>query len=413
MRLLLTLFIIIIGLIAFTGQGSMVDWRAIRSVAIHSDDWGLCGFLPESIILDDAQIELLNPGNFPPVYWTSTLEDSTDVAELASVLAKYLDRDSNPAVFQANYITSSLQSTPSGWMEYDIPDLHPAYQRPGMWDAVNSAIEAGVWVPELHGSWHYNPLQMKSSVDGNSQLEKLNNAGVLLFPECMSAFELGLEADRKVVEDNLERSIDNFTDYFGMMPSSVIAPDYVWYRDDENLWKSVGLRAVQAKRGQRRPNQNKYTGHVMKMFERGIRRISEKKLCYIERNCRLESLQHKDHDATIFSCYDEVLTSWNRGQPAVVETHRINFVSTDSVLQNIGLSSLDKLLSKLEAQDVIWLCDDEIAQLSRTGTSSRIFGDQVICRNYTHSRRLVIVENNGHKKCIYVPAREVVRIKLN
>ncbi len=397
----------------FAGQGSMVDWRAIQSVAIHSDDWGLCGFLPESMILDEAQIELINPGNFPPVYWTSTLEDSNDVNELASVLAKYLDRDGNPAVFQANYITSSLQSTPDGWLEYDIPEFHPAYQRPGMWNAVNSAIEAGVWVPELHGTWHYNPLQMKSIVTGNRKLEELNNAGLLLFPDCMSAFELGLEADRKVIEDDLDRSVGIFKDLFGTLPHSMIAPDYVWYRNDENLWKSTGLRAVQAKIEQRRPNQNKYTGHVMKMFERGIRRISEKQLYYIERNCRLESLQHSDRDATISKCYDDVLTSWNRGEPAVVETHRINFVSTDPDLQNIGLSALDNLLSKIETQDVTWLCDDEIAQLSKTGTSSRIFGDQVICRNYTHSRRLVIAEINGHKECIYVPAREVVRIKLN
>ncbi len=413
MRLQIALLLIIISLILFAGQGSMVDWRAIKSVAIHSDDWGLCGFLPESIILDEAQIELINPGNFPPVYWTSTLEDSADVKDLASVLASYLDIDGNPAVFQANYITSSLQSTSDGWLEYDIPEFHPAYQRPGMWDEVSSAIEAGVWVPELHGTWHYNPLQMKSVVTGNRQLEELNNAGVLLFPDCMSAFELGLDADRKVVEDDLERSVGKFKDLFGTLPKSMIAPDYVWYRNDENLWKSTGLRAVQAKIEQRRPNQNKYTRHVMKMFERGIRRISEKQLYYVERNSRLESVQHQDHEAIVSSCYDDVLSSWAHGQPAVVETHRINFVSTNPVQQHIGLSSLDNLLSKLESQDVTWLCDDEIAQLSKTGTSYRIFGDQIICRNYTHSRRIVLVEDNGHKKCIYVPAQEVVRTKLN
>jgi len=397
----------------FTGQGSMVDWREIRSVAIQSDDWGLCGFMPESIILDEAQIEILNPGNFPPVYWTSTLEDSTDVAELASVLAKYLDRDNNPTVFQANYITSSLQSTLDGWLEYDIPEFHPAYQRPGMWDEVNNAIEAGVWVPELHGSWHYNPLQMKDSVTGNSQLEELNNAGVLLFPECMSAFEFGPEVDRKVIERDLKRSVGKFKELFGSLPNSIVAPDYVWYRDDENYWKSLGLSTVQAKRGQRRPHQNKYSGQVMKMFERGIRRIYEKRLCYIERNCRLESVQHHDHELIVSNCFDDILSCWDSGQPAVVETHRINFVSTDPAKQYIGLSSLDNLLSKLKSEDVTWLCDDEITQLSKTGTSYRIFGDQVICRNYTHSRRIVLVENDGYKRCIYVPALEVIRVKLN
>lgn len=413
MRLQIALLLIIITLVLFAGQSSMVDWREIRSVAIHSDDWGLCGFLPESLILNEAQFELLNPGNFPSVYMTSTLEDSTDVAELSSVLSKYLDVDNNPAVFQANYITSSLQSTPDRWLEYDIPEFHPAYQRPGMWDEVSSAIEAGVWVPELHGTWHYNPLQMKSSVTGNSQLEELNNAGVLLFPECMTAYELGPGADRTVIEQDLERSISKFHDFFGTLPKSIIAPDYVWSRNDENLWKDLGLCAVQAKREQRRPNQNKHIRHIVKIFERGFRRITEKRLCYIERNCRLEPVQHQDPEAIVSTCYDDVLKSWTLGQPAVVETHRINFVSTDSVLQKIGLSSLDNLLSKLESQNVTWLCDDEIAQLSRSGTSYRIFGDQVICRNYTHSRRIILVEYNGINKCIYVPAQTVVRTKLN
>jgi len=71
----------------------LVEWCRARAVCIESDDWGLCGFLPDSSAIAAMDREALAPGHFPDVYWHSTLEDSAMVAELAAVLKAHVGRD--------------------------------------------------------------------------------------------------------------------------------------------------------------------------------------------------------------------------------------------------------------------------------------------------------------------------------
>jgi hypothetical protein len=404
------LFFVIAAFFIFTGQNSMVDWQSIKPVVIQSDDWGLCGFFPETTNLTESQKEILNPGDFPAVYWTSTLEDSTDVAVLSSMLKTHIDRDGLPALFQANYITSSLQFNSDCWNEFNIPELHPAYKRPGLWNAVKSAIDAGTWKPELHGRWHYDPRVMKNTIPQNSLLADLNKQGVLLFPGCMSAFELGKNSDIGSVNDELQQSVEIFKNLFGYIPNSVIAPDYVWNGRDEKSWKHVGIKAIQAKREQRWQGDFRQLSRIMKLLERSFKRIYEREIIYIERNCRLETAQSSAPETVTINCYEDVIASWSLNQPAVIETHRINFVSLISSIQESGVQALDDLLSRLQINNVVWLCDDEISQLAKTGTSFRIVGEKVIFRNYTHSGRLINFPLKGSIKTVFVPAQDMLVI---
>ena len=88
---------------------AMVDWTRVRAVCIESDDWGLCGFLPDTTALVGLDREDLSPGEFPEVYWGSTLEDSTVLSRLCEVLERHPGRDGLPAVMQAS---SSLVRPP-------------------------------------------------------------------------------------------------------------------------------------------------------------------------------------------------------------------------------------------------------------------------------------------------------------
>src|SRR6056300_658039 len=106
-RSLLTTGVLLLGLAVGMVWGrspAAVDWAGVRALCIESDDWGLCGFLPDTGAVSGLNREHLAPGEFPEVYWHSTLEDSTVVAELCAVLAGHRGRDGLPAVMQANYI---------------------------------------------------------------------------------------------------------------------------------------------------------------------------------------------------------------------------------------------------------------------------------------------------------------------
>lgn len=380
------------------GARSAVDWTALRAVAIESDDWGLAGFLPSAEVLADLDRDQLAPGSFPPVYWGSTLEDSTAVAALCRVLASHRGGDGLPAVFQPNYVTGSWEWRDGTWLQHDFPAFPSQYQRPGLLTAVREGVAAGVWYPELHARWHYDPDRRFALALSSPTAREATARGVLLFPDSEKARELGPWRERSDLERELAGSAAVFQAAFGRPPGSIIAPDYTWNTAMEELWERHGFRVIQAKREQRDPGLGAgRLARLRKYLERqwALRRHPDRK--YLERNCRLEPVQWEDPQAVVERCLAETRSAWRACQPAIVESHRVNFAHLDLSVQQAGLEALDAYLAGVVAgQDgPIFLTDVEIAQLTARGTSWVRRGGSLILRNGTRSARVVAVPGPG------------------
>jgi len=387
---------------------SQVDWREVRAVAFESDDWGFCGFIPDTTVWRGLDPAVLDAGKIPEVYWGSTLEDSLTVARLSRLFTTFSGRDGLPVVFQPNYIVSALdyrQPSPGdtvqteSWRQYDLPALPPNYQRPGLWRAVAEAVARGVWHPELHGAYHYDPIWRQTNVRSNPQVQVAAARGILPFPRCSRAWELGTWRNRNLLVAELAHSLAVFKGLFGRRPESVIAPDYAWDGRSERLWIEAGLLVVQAKRDQRHPRFRSGRLHhrLLKLVARVVARQTRSDLTFLERNCRFEPTQHPDWRTAVDRCLQQIESAWHEGEPAIVETHRINFAHTDQTVVTRGFSALTELLTRLQAeheQDYLFLTDAELAQLYRTGTSFAIRGPNLVIRNLTHSRRLVEIPAN-------------------
>lgn len=390
----------------FSGPRTLVDWQAVRGVAFESDDWGLCGFVPAASAWDGLALDSLRTGRVPDVYWNSTLEDSGAVADLATLLAQYQGRDGLPALLQPNYIVSSrhFEITATGseniagdsWRQYDLPALPPFYQRPGLWLAVAEAVRQGVWWPELHGAFHYDPRHRELAVARNRAARVAATRGILPFPGSMRAWELGPWRSRADLERELSHSCDVFATLFGRRPGSVMAPDYTWDNRCEELWQEQGLAVIQGKRQQRHPRYRRGTWlhRLRKTVARAWSRLVHPRLTYLERNCEFEPLQAGDTRQVTSDCLEQIRRAWGQGEPAIVETHRINFVHTDPALSTRGRQALAGLLAELaggKSDAAMFLTDQEMAQLYRTGTSWAVRGPRLVVRNLTHGRRLVAV----------------------
>lgn len=394
--------LIVAGLIAGRGP-AMVDWREVRGVVLESDDWGLCGFFPDTTAMAGLSPAALQTGPFPPVYWGSTLEDSAAVAELAAVLAGVRGRDGLPAVLQPNYILSSLswEPAPGGgdpWVPRDLPDLPPSYARPGLWSAVQAATAAGVWHPELHGRWHYDPAQRRAGVDAGPAAREAAARHVMLFPNSERAWELGPWRPRAELAAELDGSLRIFRRLFGRAPRAVIAPDYRWDDRVESLWLSRGLATIQAKRGQRLARYMTPAGRVRKVVDRTLARLVRRDRVYLERNVPFEPVQHATPGAAVSPAAADVARAWRRGEPAVIETHRINFAHLDGGIAARGRTELGALLAQTvaaKAAPATFLVDGEVADLQRRGTSWCDRGEIRVIRNLTRSRRLVVVPGAG------------------
>ena len=375
-----------------------VDWRDLRAVALESDDWGLQGFIPTAGAWDGLDRLTVAPGSFPEVYWSSTLEDSAMVSDLCRVMLRARGRDGLPAIFQPNYVMCGLGWSGTGdagqWRRFDLPDLDPRYRRPGLWAAVSEGIGQGLWYPEFHAAYHYDPqLRKKTALQAGGPAEATAR-GITLFPGSEKARELG--AWRSV--DDLEREFDHaselFRRLFGRPPGSVMAPDYTWTGIHEDLWAARGLRVIQGKREQRNPEWQGLRGRVTKVVIRGLERVLHPGRIYLERNCRLEPVQESDPAAAVAACLEQTWAAWRRAEPAIVETHRINFAHTDPAVVQTGLKYLAEYLDGLaeNAEPLpIFLTDWEIAQLQSTGVSWCVRAGEVIVRNGTRNSRIVVV----------------------
>lgn len=376
---------------------SAIDWSRSRAVCLASDDWGFAGFLPDSSAIEHQDRASLSDRNIMDVYWHSTLEDSAMTDALGAVLAGYRGRDGLPAVMQPNYILASLEyqpatdDGPAAWIEHELPSVPRGYERSGLWLVKSRLQLAGLWHPELHGRWHYDPERRKKSTEASLAVQQAAARQILPFPGAGSAWELGPWRDIRTVKEELDRSIEQFAELFGYRPRSVIAPDYRWNDEHEQLWCDRDLRVIQGQRQQLNASWMGLVGRFRKYAHRISTRLFRPDRVYLDRNCLFEPVQLPPEVDAAQIAEQEVRAAWRAGQPAVVQTHRINFVHLDDEVRQRGLRSLDRLLAGLESRRPIFLVDCEVADLQRRGTSWALRGDRIILRNATRSRRLVVV----------------------
>ena len=98
--------------------------------------------------------------------------------------------------------------------------------------------------------------------------------------------------------------------------------------------------------------------------------------------------------AVHFQNYIATRQAWAGGQPAIVESHRVNFAHLDPGVVATGLESLDAYLVSITSGEEllpVFVTGREIAQLSARGTSWCVRGGKIVVRNATKSRRVVAV----------------------
>lgn len=138
---------------------------------------------------------------------------------------------------------------------------------------------------------------------------------------------------------------------------------------------------------------------VRKVFGRARDRWRHPERSYLDRNCRFEPAQAPDSAAALAGCLAEVRRAWARGEPAIIETHRVNYVRLAPGGAAAGRRQLDRLLAALAADPwgrPLYLTDAELAQLGRDGTSCAWRGGRLVVRNLTRGARVVVISGAGN-----------------
>ena len=359
-----------------------MDWRSHKAVAFVSDDWGMFAWTP-----DMAAFEALEPcGFFTPVWSCGTLERPGDMQRLFDVLLSHRGGDGRPVVFQPCYIAANpdfAEIEKSGFAKYI--DRALGSDVPARWqrgDFIAKALEGralGIWQPEYHCRCHHfsGARWVQRLREGDKVARAAWDEGVYVCEKTrdrLGQYE-GMSGDK--LDRFIEGGFEMFRETFGCRPNVALTSD--WVPGVVRAMGECGAKAVELVEGAEKE---------------GVKGTDV--LEVPTRNASFEPLGHTDEEVAgiVDGTLVEMEENWARGLPAMVSSHRTNYVSLDAKVIDRNFALFEELLERLLADhaDVVFLTGWETAQLHARGTSSIRFGNRIVVRNYTGGQAEIPIE---------------------
>jgi hypothetical protein len=367
-------------------------------VLLQSDDWGRVG-LRDQQGLDVLRSAGLQLGEHPYDFYT--LETSEDVAALSDVLNRHRDSSGRPACIGMNFVVANLDfakmASDSFRQIHILPlaeGLPEGWNRPGLVDAYRRGISDGWIYPGLHGMTHFCWQAVESSLgDGGERasfLRTMWQAGTPYIhwrmpwigyeywdPE-KSAEERFLPADTQ--RHLIGETVGAFVKLFSALPRSACAPGYRANDDTDRAWAHHGVRLVQHGPGSLTPPH-----------------IGRHGILQLYRNVEFEPAV--DSALSLETCMCQAEACFDRGIPAIISVHAINFHSSVRDFRTPTLTLLDEFLFALKTKhpDLLYLHDEDLYEAVTNGAYETAQGTvrvTVTKKNFTKSRLARQQESN-------------------
>ena len=353
-------------------------WRTKRKiVVIESDDWGAIR-TPDKQKLD--LINKINPLVKEDRYTQlDAFETNDDIEFLLQTLNSVRDCKNRPAIITANTIVANpnfKEIELSNFKLYSylsFSDLIKIFPKSNnVKKLITQGIDNNLYKPQLHGREHLNVAQWLSELqNGNKELLeafKFQTYGIPLTTRkskrknLMSAFDYENVADKKNYRFIINEAADLFYKTFGFTSDSFIATTYIWDHDLEKLLYENGVKFIQGIPYQYIPNPNEkfykkkfhYTGQNNSLGQ-----------IYLVRNAFFEPFVDSKKDI-VGECLLRIKMAFLWGKPAIVGSHRVNFIGSISEKnRSQNLKLLENLLKEIVKQwpDVEFMSSDELGRL--------------------------------------------------
>ncbi|MEI7675404.1 MAG: hypothetical protein WCJ03_01375 [Bacteroidales bacterium] len=350
-----------------------IGWQTNRKIILfESDDWGSIRmpsmevygiFLKHGFRVDKSEFNRLD-----------ALESSSDLESLFEVLSKHKDQNENHPIFTANTVVANPdfeKIAVSGFSKYDYePFTHTLssyYLNNRVFDLYKEGIKNRIFYPQFHGREHLNInrwMKMLQNQDADvhfsfQQKSTYSGKNDYSFMEAFDYDSLSeIEFQKQVIIDGLNL----FEKLFGYRSKSFISPCYVWDKAIESTLNESGILYLQSSRYQYSPTgvNEKYKKKYHYMGQSN--EIGQR---FLIRNAVFEPALFPKSDwidytmATIDSAF-----RWKK--PAIVSTHRINYIgSLDEGNRNVNLKLLDQLLKSILIRwpDVEFMTSNQLGDL--------------------------------------------------
>ena len=334
------------------------DWKTRRRiVVIESDDWGSLRMPSMDAFkkLEEAGLDLHwdDAGRFN---LNDNLATSEDLERLFEVLSSVKDSRGNPAVFTPVSIVANpdfQKIRESGYKEYFLEPFTETLKRfPGCEKAFErwkEGIEKGLFIPQMHGREHLNVIDwMQALQEGEDQTRTAFEQGVWGFKPSFranlsfqAAFSRAEPQDLDFYRQVIAEGLQLFEELFSYKAVFFVPPNGVLNNSLNRTLAGHGIKYRSGSRVQMEPaanNKLRRKLHYLGQKDRhGIR--------YIIRNCFFEPNQAGTNWKA--RCLYEMDAAFREKKPAIIGSHRVNFIGALSQKnREDGLLQLSELLKE-------------------------------------------------------------------
>lgn len=335
-------------------------WRTTRKIiVIESDDWG-------SIRMPSRKIyELLLSNGIPvdKLYFLKydCLESEQDLSMLFEILSSFTDIHGNHPVITANTVMANPdfdKIKESDKTEYFYEPFTTTYTRYpnqnrsfALW--VNEGIPEKLLWPQFHGREHLHVGKWMNAINSNDpwELKSFEHEVLLGYYSnksinYMPAFDYTSPKEWESLNTIASEGLALFEKIFGFQSKSFVAPCLISgshldrvLKNNGILYHQVGKQYIPAKNDSFKVK-NRYWGQ-----KNGLSQI------YLRRNVNFEPTSNPDFD-WIDNCLSEINIAFRWGKPAVINSHRVNYIG--SIFPENRALSLKLLNSLLKSSLKYW-----------------------------------------------------------
>jgi hypothetical protein len=338
-------------------------WTTERKImVIESDDWGSIRMPSEEVYekflragyrVDNIAYEMYD-----------SLASNEDLEFLFELLSSFKDFKGSHPVITANVLTANPDFEMirnSQFREYHYELVTQTLKRYPKHDRAFKlwleGVEKGFFFPQSHGREHLNVSMFMNALQRGDKdvLFGFGHSvpGSIPYGENFSDGNKYIEALRYTDENDKKgklaiilEGLDLFEELFGYRSESIIAPNYIWSPDYDG---PISRRGVQFYQGNRKMKEPKPHGGI----KYHSYRLGDKNRFgqyYLVRNAFFEpslfSLKIKD---PVDHCLNQIKTAFRMNKPAIICSHRINYVGFLNVEnRDNSLKLLKELLGKVK-----------------------------------------------------------------
>lgn len=356
-------------------------WRTKRHlIVIESDDWG--SIRMPSIEIRDYLIKKGFTIEKCKFSMYDSLASSDDLSCLFDTLSTVKDSNGKHAILTANAVMANpdfkrIKADNFQHYYYEIftetlkryPTSHKHSFE--MW---KQGLNEGIFIPQLHGREHLNITRWMKALQENDEVTRLSFeqehfglSGITsskLKVRYMDAFCNTSSTTTKIEADIIKDAVNIFYNIFGYYPKSFIAPCYIWKPTLELELSKYSIKYLQGLQLQQIPVGNEHIKIKTKYHYLG--QTNRYNQTYLVRNAFFEPYKDNNTDIWVYECLKRIQIAFFWSKPAIISSHRINFIGTISKeFRDRNLFLFKKLLQEIVKHwpDIEFVSSDQLGML--------------------------------------------------